>query len=550
MGRLLLALLLLLACSPPPAQVHSPELEAADLAAIAAAFGPNPGSPTPRLLAFRGPVLVVLRKDGRRLSQAWSEGSDWWANLEQAARQARQATGEAPTAAEICLTHGYQPHLGKLAGVHRGILGLEVEVGGARSRLAPTEMLARNLSFPRAIKALVDTRAVPPDQVAVTTFKSEQVLVQLGPPPTARRMVRGNELVPEEAVTRQALESMSADLVAWLQANLQPDGRLVYKYWPSRGQESEANNPLRQFMATWVLEQWPSAREQAARNLRYNLKTFYRPGEIVYRDEVKLGAMAIAALALLDSPERKRYATELAALCSTIESLARPDGSFRTFLRPKKRENDNQNFYSGEAQLLRARLYLERPTPEARERFLKSFVYYREFFRRQPNPAFVPWHTRALVLFHSKEPDPELRDFVFEMNDWLLDRAAMQEWDNSLYPDLKGRFYNERRPDYGPPHASSTGAYMEGLAEAYKLARDLGDRRRAEGYLLALKRGARDLMQLQFRDQVDLFYVSRPERVRGGLRTEVYDNEIRVDNVQHALSAIQALLEVWPQGQR
>ncbi len=547
MARWLLALLVLVGCSPSPARVESPQLEAADLAAVASVFGERPGPPTPRLLAFHGPVLVVLRRDGQRVSQAWSEGSDWWTNLAQAALQARQASRETPTSAEICLTYDYQPHLGKLGGVHRGVLGLQVEVGGRRSRLAPTEMLARNLSFPRAIKAL---GAMPPDQVTVTTFKAEQVLVQLGQPPTARGMVRGNEPIGEEAVTRQALESMSAELADWLLANLEPDGRLVYKYWPSRGEESEANNPLRQFMATWVLEQWPSAREQAARNLSYNLKAFYRPGEIVYRDEVKLGAMAIAALALLDSSERKRYASELEALCGTIESLARPDGSFRTFLRPKKRENDNQNFYSGEAQLLRARLYLERPTPRAKERFLKSFGYYREFFRQQPNPAFVPWHTRALVLFHSKEPDSELRDFVFEMNDWLLDRAAMQEWDNSPYPDLKGRFYNERRPDYGPPHASSTGAYMEGLAEAYRLARDLGDTRRADRYLLALKRGARHLMQLQFHDEVDMFYVARPQRVRGGLRTEVYDNEIRVDNVQHALSAIQALLEVWSQGQR
>lgn len=547
MARWLVTLLVLVACSPSPARVESPQLEAADLAAVASAFGESPGSPTPRLLAFHGPVLVVLRRDGRRVSQAWSEGSDWWTNLAQAALQARQASRETPTSAETCLTYDYQPHLGKLGGVHRGVLGLQVEVGGTRSRLAPTEMLARNLSFPRAIKAL---GPMPSDQVTVTTYKAEQVLVQLGQPPTARGMARGNELIGEEAVTRQALESMSAELADWLLANLEPDGRLVYKYWPSRGEESEANNPLRQFMATWVLEQWPSAREQAARNLSYNLKAFYRPGEIVYRDEVKLGAMAIAALALLDSSERKRYASELESLCGTIESLARPDGSFRTFLRPKKRENDNQNFYSGEAQLLRARLYLERPTPRAKERFLKSFGYYREFFRRQPNPAFVPWHTRALVLFYSQEPDPELRDFVFEMNDWLLDRAAMQEWDNSPYPDLKGRFYNERRPDYGPPHASSTGAYMEGLAEAYRLARDLGDTGRAERYMLALKRGARHLMQLQFRDEVDMFYVARPQRVRGGLRTEVYDNEIRVDNVQHALSAIQALLEVWPQGQR
>lgn len=554
MGRLLgLGLLLvLLACTAPPRDVPTATLEPADLTAVASVFGPAPGAPTPRLQAYRGPVLVVLRRHGLRLAESWGEGSDWWDNLRTAARQAREKTKEQPTSVELCFGHDLEPHLGKLGKVHTGVLGLEVEAQGQRKRMAPTQMLARNLSFPKALRTLVDINQVPPDQVRVFTFQAEQVLVQLGDPPVARRMLRGNLPVGLEEVTPERLTELRDDLGGWLLANMQPDGRLVYKYWPSRGEESPLNNPLRQFMAAWVLESWPAGRQAAARNLAYDLKTFYRPGEIVYRDEVKLGAMAMAALAIMDSPERARYGRQLEALVGTVESLARPDGSFRTFLRPEKRQNDNQNFYSGEAQLLRAHLYAEHPEPAALARFMKTMGYYRAWFRRRPNPAFVPWHTRACVLVYRHHPDDELRAFVFEMNDWLLGKAAMQEWDDAAYPDLQGRFYNPRRPDYGPPHASSTGAYLEGLCQAYALARDTGDETRAERYRTALLRGARDLLQLEFKDEVDLFYVSRPERVRGGLRTEVYDNELRVDNVQHALSAVQSMLQVLygAQGQR
>ena len=49
-------------------------------------------------------------------------------------------------------------------------------------------------------------------------------------------------------------------------------------------------------------------------------------------------------------------------------------------------------------------------------------------------------------------------------------------------------------------------------------------------------------MQLQFKSPEEMFYVNRPERVLGGIRTEVYDNRIRVDNVQHALMGTQRIL--------
>ena len=49
-------------------------------------------------------------------------------------------------------------------------------------------------------------------------------------------------------------------------------------------------------------------------------------------------------------------------------------------------------------------------------------------------------------------------------------------------------------------------------------------------------------MQLQFQDDIDMYYVANPGRTRGGMRTTVYDNRIRVDNVQHILMAAQKIL--------
>ena len=118
----------------------------------------------------------------------------------------------------------------------------------------------------------------------------------------------------------------------------------------------------------------------------------------------------------------------------------------------------------------------------------------------------------------------------------------MQQWDG-LAPDLRGRFYDPKRPEYGPPHAASTGAYLEGLADALALARALGDTARVAAYERALNRGLRSLRQLQFRDGYDTFYISKKQRVLGALRTEVYDNSVRVDSSAHALAAAIKILQ-------
>ena len=67
----------------------------------------------------------------------------------------------------------------------------------------------------------------------------------------------------------------------------------------------------------------------------------------------------------------------------------------------------------------------------------------------------------------------ELADFVFEINDWPL---PMRQWDG-VTEDLRGRFCNPNRRDFGPPHAASTGVYLEGLADALTLALNWATRR-------------------------------------------------------------------------
>ena len=227
-----------------------------------------------------------------------------------------------------------------------------------------------------------------------------------------------------------------------------------------------------------------------------------------------------------------------------MESLAVGEHGFRTFFFPTERDGSNWNFYAGEALLFWAEA-MRRKTGFAPtlERYTEIFARCRERHYQARNPAFVPWHTEACASLFKQTGRREFADFALEINDWLL---PMQQWDErpDLPLDLRGRFYDPRRPEFGPPHAASTGAYLEGLTDAIAIARTLGDAGRAAAYERAVGRGLRSLRQLQFRDERDAFYVSKRDRVMGALRTEAYDNAVRIDSAAHALAATVNVLKL------
>jgi len=365
-----------------------------------------------------------------------------------------------------------------------------------------------------------------------------------------RPLYRGNEVVPSEAVTGDEANTMLDRLLHWVATNPGADGALPYKYWPSRGEYSDSDNVIRQMLATLGLVRAARARgdgglcARAEINLHRNLGAYFVDcgdhGAMACGGKGKLGATALAALCILEHEGTAGpHADVLAKLRAGIDQQWRPDGSFRTFLWPAER-NDNQNFYPGEALLFYAALFDQTGEPAVRERALTSFRCYRDWHRARPNPAFVPWHTQAYVRLYRATGEPELRDFVFAMNDWL---CGCQQWGGELAPDLWGRFYVPRTPAFGPPHAASTGVYLEGLADAYALAVEAGDARRAEMYRTAIRRGLRSLRQLQVVTEVDMFSMAERDRVWGAIRSETYDNEIRLDNVGHAMLALLKLPE-------
>ena len=498
-------------------------------------------------------VWFCIRQDGRARRDGWLDRAPL-AELRDRVGARRSET------VEICIAEDFRP-------VSRrrffrvffprvcGIVGLEIAFGGERTRFAPTRMLAANLSFERALEQYREKASIDVDDLFarghVRAFAARQYLLPGGKESRPIALLRGSTVVePDGSSDRDRAFALADGIGQWMLRNLAADGGLPYKYWPSRGTESPADNAIRRFLASLSLARLgeirgsAAFREAARANLCFNLRKYFRKiddnrGAIVEPAGAKLGAAALAGLAILESPARAEFLAELTLLAAGVESLADEERGFRTFFFPPERDGDNWNFYSGEALLFWAEAARrELPFAPSLEQCAAAFERCRDRHYRRRNPAFVPWHTQACASLFAQTGRRDFAAFALEINDWLL---SMQQWDG-VPADMRGRFYDPHRPGFGPPHAASTGAYMEGLADAAALACALGESGRASLFRRAVSRGLRSLRQLQFRSAVDAFYISKKDRAMGALRTEVYDNAIRIDSAAHALAAALKIL--------
>ncbi len=462
---------------------------------------------------------------------------------------------------EICLTHHYRPvslldFSSKFPNSKRGIRGIKLQYQSQVAIYSPTQMIARNLSFPEVFASFLQQISISAEAFAnqggiIESFAAEQILLTLDAAAAVTKLYRGNQIVPLAEMSRQTISDMLESMGIWLQHNCLDNGRLIYKYFPSTNHPSDDNNITRQFLATLGLIRYAQFTGQsdrlvmADRNLTYNLAQYYRLqsgiGGSEHRGKVELGTTALAALAILEHPDRDRYADILQMLSQEIEAFWQPDGSFSISSQPR-----SQNLHSGLVLLFWASLYKATQEKYLLQRCRQSLLYYRQWHLKHRHPAFIPWHAQAYALLYDETGDPLLRDFIFEMYDWLL---PMQQWEKLRSLDARGRFYDPAQKEYGSPHAATTGNYLQGLVDAYRLAKQSNDTPRANAYELAIWRGLRHIRQLQFKDDVDTFYIQERSLVWGGVRTTVYDNTIRLDNVQQSLMAILKLynLPEFPQ---
>jgi uncharacterized protein YyaL (SSP411 family) len=163
------------------------------------------------------------------------------------------------------------------------------------------------------------------------------------------------------------------------------------------------------------------------------------------------------------------------------------------------------------------------------DRLRRTFHFYRHRFRYQRHFGQVSWLMQAFAQWWRVTEDSSMAEFVFEIGDWIL----------GYQQEKTGGFINDHQPD-APGY--TTALYLEGVASALKLARSINDAERHRKYLDAVAHGYRFLDRLIIQPR-DACVLPNPAMAIGGLRQSIHRSEVRVDFIQHSLSAI---LDLYP----
>lgn len=257
------------------------------------------------------PIYAGLRRRGRRLWHGWSDGdAGRW--LDAARRDHAGADS-----LELCLPFRhfpYRPAPGTPAPPSwTGLFGVEVRHAGRAARMAPSHMIAGNRTWQRALAECRRSLGLDPaDGGEIFRVAACSMIFPLDGAGPAFRFERAGRPVSQDEITPQSTAALAHALGGWLVRNTDASGRLVYKYWPSSGRESAADNTVRQFMGTLALGRYarwsglPDAAAAAERNLDCQLDRFHRETAdgfaiIEHGGSAKLGAAAIAGLCLLEA---------------------------------------------------------------------------------------------------------------------------------------------------------------------------------------------------------------------------------------------------------
>lgn len=364
--------------------------------------------------------------------------------------------------------------------------------------------------------------------------------------PLHRHRVR-KEKNPDKAGLKAAVQAA----VAHLCANQGVLGHFTYAYDPLRAKAQKGiRNIVRQAGAFYglaaareVLDPAQALRADAAiKNAAHFLQSRMHRisgGLFIYdekRREAPLGASALLLLGLCHLPEIDARAMELAA---ALSRLRRPDGSFPGDA-SKPEEVGHQDYAPGEILFALCHYALRTGDVNLLHSLPASFPFYRNHFRTAPAPGFVLWHVCAWSRYCLAIPTPEIRAFVFELLDWVL---QFQYVDSDAVPeDYVGGVSFSRGKGQAMPGVGTT-VYVEALAYGYEQAVMAEDATRAARYRKALILGLHFCQQLQITEP-DTFCMVEPEYAVGGVTKNLISYEMRCDNAQHLITAYLKVLSL------
>ncbi|MEE9525348.1 MAG: hypothetical protein V3V78_01955 [Candidatus Woesearchaeota archaeon] len=301
--------------------------------------------------------------------------------------------------------------------------------------------------------------------------------------------------------------------------NNQDGDFIYYQYYPFERRHSSKQQRLREMGALWSISKLADFLNDTRYTKLADKGFRYFEGYFEYDEEndlyfvditpekIKLGYNAFVILTLLEieHPKKDFYLEKFA---NGIIYMQNNDGKLRTFFYSDR--DTGTDYYPGEALLALMSLYEYTKDDKYLETVQKAFPYYVEYFRDDKNTAFVPWQTRAYHKLYQITEDKEVLDFIFEMNDYVLDEYSPEEHCSIFEFD-----------------SIVAAVHMEGVNKAYDLAKKTNDKERADCYANFIKEGSEFILTLQITE-------GKKEAI-GGFLGSPDSESMRVDRNQHAV---------------
>lgn len=362
-------------------------------------------------------------------------------------------------------------------------------------------------------------------------------------------LYRGNPQHPE--LTPEALLEAARQGGEYLLRHQHPDGLFDYSYEAKTDQLGEDYNLLRHAGTCYALLELYQATEDerflaAARRGLENLLGNARPPRdedtaagfeaiVSPGEEAKLGGAALAILALTEYQRATgdgHWAGRATTLARFLRFQQEPSGRFRSkyFYGTPDPEPFDSIYYPGEAILALLRLHRLEPRPEWLETARRGadwLIDVRDAGKETRELPHDHWLLMGLDELYAATGDGRYLEHARRIAQAIVEARRTEPEP----PDWVGSYYD-------PPRSTPVATRAEGLVAMHRLARRTG--LDPAPYRVALLGMAAFQLKTQLRPESAL-YLPRPDRAVGGFRRSLTTWEVRIDYVQHNVSALLGL---------
>ncbi len=346
--------------------------------------------------------------------------------------------------------------------------------------------------------------------------------------------------------------------IGYLERSVNPTGAFDYSYQSDKGKVNSGYNILRHCGTLYsMLEVYEISRNdgilvKARLAMEYLLKQIIedrtggiRVALVAEGGSVKLGGNALAIIALAKYTEvtgDQAYLPLLRRLGKWIQVIQEPEGKFgihKMAYPSGKVSSFVSAYYPGEAILSLVRLYSLDKDPlwlDIAEGAAKYLITIRDGKRTDSQLPHDHWLLYGLNELYRYRKNPLYVRHSLRIADAIISKQNS----GNRFPDWEGGYYR-------PPGSTPTATRTEGLCAAYRLVQYTGKTEKEAEYISAIQKGVTFQLNTQIGEE-NAWHFPDPMRSLGGFRKSLTDGEIRIDYVQHNLSALIGLLRIMKEG--